>query len=267
MSTSLNTITNKNKPELEELKITQEDSLNGFLVKLENHMTMVVKQTKTNKYTNDFKQLDDEDSNDLIESKFAFDYSKSFTNKANQKILKAYLLFYMKEYEFWDNNFKILGHPIREIKALFAQELISPKIKEIYYVPFIPWHIDEAIRVRKIIDAKVEQQPCPISPDFSQWAIKPYNLNTILYNAVDPDSEDDYMTTDLIIDSQPVETFNYGLTDLNNTHDRSSSTFSQIKLNNNFEKQSNDTSIESKEHRVPSEDAMINQKSAGPNKK
>ncbi|CAG8770143.1 1192_t:CDS:2, partial [Funneliformis caledonium] len=58
---------------------------------------------------------------------------------------------------------EILGHLIREIKALFARELISPEIsedkaesegsqiannkqstsEEIYYVPFIPWHNDE----------------------------------------------------------------------------------------------------------------------------
>ncbi|CAG8746854.1 9271_t:CDS:2, partial [Funneliformis caledonium] len=150
---------------------------------------------------------------------------------------------------------------------------------------------------------------CSTSPDFSQWTIKPYNLNTILSNEVDPDSEDysvfqdisnsrfvfttfktnvnskqtssleladndnliksfaDLDNQDINFETIPLETFNYRLTDLNNTHDRSSSTFSQVKLNHNFEKQSNNTSIESKEHRVLSEDAMINQKSAEPNKK
>jgi hypothetical protein len=55
-----------------------------------------------------------------------------------------------------------LGHPIREIKALFARELISPEIsedeatiqkksndqptsEEIYYVPFIPWRSNEVL--------------------------------------------------------------------------------------------------------------------------
>jgi len=32
---------------------------------------------------------------------------------------------------------------------------------------------------------------CPTSPNFPQWAIKSCNLNIILSNAVDPDSEDD----------------------------------------------------------------------------
>lgn len=58
---------------------------------------------------------------------------------------------------------EILGHPIKEIKALFARELISPEIsedeatiknkanddqpisEEIYYVPFIPWRSNEVI--------------------------------------------------------------------------------------------------------------------------
>jgi hypothetical protein len=54
-----------------------------------------------------------------------------------------------------------LGHPIREVKALFARELISPEIsededttqkpndqpvtEEIYFVPFIPWRSDEVL--------------------------------------------------------------------------------------------------------------------------
>ncbi|CAG8600429.1 17663_t:CDS:2 [Funneliformis caledonium] len=268
MSTSLNTITNKNKPELKgvhkiisnlQLKSTQEDSLNDFLVKLENHMTMVVEQIKTNEYTNDFKtspydstpilvtlirnkmktnELDDEDSNDLIENEFAFDYSKSFTNKANQKILKAYLLFYMKEYESWDDNFKEL---IRQICNTYFEtrrnilKALSEKSK--------------AIKTNNQCGNRTLKMPCSISPDFPQWAIKLYNLNTILSNAVDPDSEDDSVfqdiTNDLIINSQPEETFNYGLTDSNNTHDQSSS--HPVK--------------------VLSEDAIINQKSAGLNKK
>ena len=60
---------------------------------------------------------------------------------------------------------EILGHPINEIKALFARELISPEIsedenelegsqvaddkqptsEEIYFVPFIPWRSDEVL--------------------------------------------------------------------------------------------------------------------------
>ncbi|CAG8707165.1 15006_t:CDS:2, partial [Rhizophagus irregularis] len=172
----------------------------------------------------------DEDSDESIENEFSFDYSKSFTHRTNQKVLKAYLLFYMKDYESRGDNLKmvrqicntyfgtrrnvfksspekskaikinnrrnnrtlkkfnarnsvidtfdveILGHPIKEIKALFARELISPEIsedeatikdkandeisEEIYYVPSIPWRSNEAIKVRDIIDAKVkvEQQ-------------------------------------------------------------------------------------------------------------
>jgi hypothetical protein len=55
-----------------------------------------------------------------------------------------------------------LCHPIKEIKALFARELISPEIsedeatiqkkpddqstsEEIYFVPFIPWRTDEVL--------------------------------------------------------------------------------------------------------------------------
>ncbi|CAB5180827.1 unnamed protein product [Rhizophagus irregularis] len=180
----------------------------------------------------------DGDSDESIENEFSFDYSKSFTHRTNQKVLKAYLLFYMKDYESRGDNLKkneiwseemirqicntyfgtrrnvfksspekskaikinnrrnnrtlkkfnarnsvidtfdveILGHPIKEIKALFARELISPEIsedeatikdkandeisEEIYYVPSIPWRSNEAIKVRDIIDAKVkvEQQ-------------------------------------------------------------------------------------------------------------
>jgi len=55
-----------------------------------------------------------------------------------------------------------LGHPIKEIRALFAQELISPEIsedeatiqkksndhptsEEIYFVPSIPWRSNEVL--------------------------------------------------------------------------------------------------------------------------
>lgn len=41
----------------------------------------------------------DEDSDESIENEFSFDYSKFFTHRANQKVLKAYLSFYMKDYE------------------------------------------------------------------------------------------------------------------------------------------------------------------------
>ncbi|PKK61968.1 hypothetical protein RhiirC2_791057 [Rhizophagus irregularis] len=41
----------------------------------------------------------DKDSDELIENKFSFDYSKSFTHRTNQKVLKAYLSFYIKDYE------------------------------------------------------------------------------------------------------------------------------------------------------------------------
>ncbi|GBB88211.1 hypothetical protein RclHR1_14760003 [Rhizophagus clarus] len=254
----------------------------------------------------------DEDSDESIEIEFSFDHSKSFTHKTNQKVLKAYLLFYMKDYESREDNLKkgeiwseemirqicntyfgtrrnafksspekskaikinnrcnnrtlkkfnarnstietfdmeILGHPIKEIKALFARELISPEIsedeeatiknkanddqrtlEEIYYVPFIPWRSNEAIKVRDIIDSKVkvEQQrqvklrkgtvggittpnqripvspdknkfrqlasfipACPTSSNFPRWAIKKsYNPNTIIYNSVDSDSENE----------------------------------------------------------------------------
>ncbi|CAG8489341.1 2954_t:CDS:2 [Funneliformis mosseae] len=153
MSTSLNTITNKNKPELkgvyknisnlailiqnqqkfvewqiefinkfiEQLKITQEDSLNDFLVKLENHMTMI--------------------SKDKAESE---------------------------------------GSQIANNKQSISEE--------IYYVPSILWRSDEVLCL---------SNSCLISPDFLQWVIKPYNLNTILSNAVDPDSEDDYVFQDV----------------------------------------------------------------------
>jgi len=38
----------------------------------------------------------DEDSGESIEKEFSFDYSKPFTHKINQKILKSYLSFYIK---------------------------------------------------------------------------------------------------------------------------------------------------------------------------
>src|SRR5207248_887213 len=39
------------------------------------------------------------DSDESVEEEFMFDYSKPFTHRTNQRILKAYSLFYMKEYE------------------------------------------------------------------------------------------------------------------------------------------------------------------------
>ncbi len=39
------------------------------------------------------------DSDKSNENKFSFDYFKPFTHKINQKILKAYTLFYMKDYK------------------------------------------------------------------------------------------------------------------------------------------------------------------------
>ena len=56
----------------------------------------------------------------------------------------------------------VLGHSIKEIKALFSQELISPEIskdeatvsddnqpigEETYFVPSIPWHSNEVILI------------------------------------------------------------------------------------------------------------------------
>ena len=58
-----------------------------------------------------------------------------------------------------------MGHPIKEVKALFARELISPEIsedettiqkkssddqpisEEIYFVPSIPWCSDEVLDI------------------------------------------------------------------------------------------------------------------------
>lgn len=60
---------------------------------------------------------------------------------------------------------EISGHSIKEVKALFARELISPEIsenetitqknsngnqpktEEIYFVPFIPWRSDEVLSI------------------------------------------------------------------------------------------------------------------------
>ena len=50
-------------------------------------------------------ESDEKDSDEMIDSKFAFDYSKPFTHKINKKIFQAYLLFYTKEYESCGENF------------------------------------------------------------------------------------------------------------------------------------------------------------------
>jgi len=46
----------------------------------------------------------EEDSDESIENEFSFNYSKPFTHKINQKVLKAYLIFYMKDYETRGDN-------------------------------------------------------------------------------------------------------------------------------------------------------------------
>jgi hypothetical protein len=55
-------------------------------------------------------EQNDEDSDGLIEEEFAFDYSKHFTHKANRKILKAYVSFFMSEYESRGENFSKYGY-------------------------------------------------------------------------------------------------------------------------------------------------------------
>ena len=59
-----------------------------------------------------------------------------------------------------------MGHPIKEVRTLFARELMSPEIsddeatipkkpddqhqstpEEIYFVPFIPWRSDEVLDI------------------------------------------------------------------------------------------------------------------------
>ena len=45
------------------------------------------------------EQNNEDSETSSIENEFSFDYSKSFTYKDNRKVLKAYLLFYMKDYE------------------------------------------------------------------------------------------------------------------------------------------------------------------------
>ncbi|CAB4440376.1 unnamed protein product [Rhizophagus irregularis] len=50
-------------------------------------------------------EQNDEDSDGSIEEEFMFDYSKHFTHKANRKILKSYVLFFMNEYESRGENF------------------------------------------------------------------------------------------------------------------------------------------------------------------
>ena len=45
------------------------------------------------------EQNNEDSETSSIENEFSFDYSKSFTHKDNRKVLKAYLLFYTKDYE------------------------------------------------------------------------------------------------------------------------------------------------------------------------
>jgi hypothetical protein len=49
-------------------------------------------------------EQDDENSDESIENEFSFDYSKPFTHKINQKVFKAYLLFFTKDYETRGEN-------------------------------------------------------------------------------------------------------------------------------------------------------------------
>lgn len=45
------------------------------------------------------EQNNEDSDTSSIENEFSFDYSKAFTHKNNRKVLKAYLLFYTKDYE------------------------------------------------------------------------------------------------------------------------------------------------------------------------
>ena len=45
------------------------------------------------------EQNNEDSETSSVENEFSFDYSKSFTHKDDRKVLKAYLLFYMKDYE------------------------------------------------------------------------------------------------------------------------------------------------------------------------
>ncbi|CAG8717805.1 7356_t:CDS:2, partial [Funneliformis caledonium] len=276
---------------IEQLKVSQENAMNDVISKLEICME---KQQCSLQFTTGFlnpnpydltptlvaliqskmkaNEQDDKDSNEVIENEFAFDYSKSFTHKINQRILKAYLIFYMKEYESRGENFKEsihqicytyfgtrcnifktspkklktkkinshrnnktlkkfqmrrdiidtldmkkLGYPVKEVKALFAWELISPEISEDEDT-----RSDEAIRVHGIIDNEIEKQcqlklrknsivtpnkarfhqlalfipACPTLSNFPQWAIKLFDINTILSNAIDSDSEPEFTSRD-----------------------------------------------------------------------
>ncbi|CAI2189082.1 2882_t:CDS:2, partial [Funneliformis geosporum] len=171
-------------------------------------------------------EQDSKDSNDeSIENEFSFNYSKSFTHKVNQKVLKAYYSFYIKDYKTRGDNLKksktIKINNRRKNRTLkkfnarnnaidtFDTEILGHPIKEVR-------RNDKAIKVRDIVDSKVEQQrqaksrkgsaispnkarfrqlssfipAYPTSLNFLRWAIKTsYDLNTILSNAIDSDSE------------------------------------------------------------------------------
>jgi len=49
-------------------------------------------------------EQNNEDSDGSVDNEFSFNYSKSFTHKTNQKVLKSYLLFYIKDYETRGDN-------------------------------------------------------------------------------------------------------------------------------------------------------------------
>ncbi|PKY47602.1 hypothetical protein RhiirA4_462876 [Rhizophagus irregularis] len=77
----------------------------------------------------------DEDSDESIENEFSFDYSNTIENY-------------------------LISPEINEDEATIKNKANDEISEEIYYIPFIPWCSNEAIKVHNIIDAKVkvEQQ-------------------------------------------------------------------------------------------------------------
>src|SRR5437762_590688 len=92
----LSRTTNNNEFKIEEIHKNIAD-LATLLQQQSNLVDLVRNKMKTIEQNN-------EDSDESIDNEFSFNYSKSFTHKTNQKVLKSYLLFYMKDYETRGDN-------------------------------------------------------------------------------------------------------------------------------------------------------------------
>ncbi|PKK72073.1 hypothetical protein RhiirC2_777625 [Rhizophagus irregularis] len=110
---------------VDQLKLNQNNMLNNINEILSNSVDDLLGESSESEAGNNSKlnpyDLCCFDSDESIENEFSFDYSKSFTHRTNQKVLKAYLLFYMKDYESRGDNLTLC---FVEKNEIWSEEMI-----------------------------------------------------------------------------------------------------------------------------------------------